>query len=367
MENWYNGDTVHFIRRHRGFDKQGIFIIDGTFLVVSNNENYTHTARMPLNEHDNLINLKMLSEEARRNIKYKLCYKLTTLLHLSNAVIEPVYIYGGVHLGPGNESEMKAGEKLVDDFVNTVGKGVMKWFIADRGFLDGKMIARFKTEHKVDTLMPIRSNMDILKDAIGLTRLPGHYWKPYKEERDKKGKIIKREEICGFSEITSWEKCNIPLYVALMKKWEKGEEEHIWGLISTKVFKQPHEAFDLYKLRPNIEERHKQLKECWNITKFTSPNFNLDTTHVIFTLLTYTLLQLYLSRKNLQKLANKTIETLKQEEKFGKNAVIVYAKDCFATFSVREYTRILLALEGKPKIRLKNWNEAFMKRKIRSP
>ena len=368
LEYWYNGDIVHFIRRHRGFDKRGIFIADASFSVVPDNENYTQAARMPLDEHDNIINLKMLGEEARKRIKYKLCYKLTTLLHLSNAVGDPVYIYGGVHLRPGNESEMKAGEKLVDDFVNTVGKGVIKLLIVDRGFLNGKMVTRFKTEHKIDTLIPIRSDMNILKDAIGLTRLPAHYWELYEEERDKEGKIIKRQEVCGFSEMTSWEECKIPLYVALMKEWKKGEEEHIWGLISTKVFKHPHEAFDLYKLRTSIEERHKQLKECWNITKFKSPDFNLDTTHVIFTLLTYTLLQLYLSRKNLQNLANKTIETLKQEEKLGKNAVIVYAKDCFATFEVNEYTNILLALKEKPKIRLKNWNEAFMKRKKnRSP
>lgn len=368
LERWYNNDISHFIRRHRGFDKQGIFIIDGSFLVVPDNENYTHAYRMPLDEHDNIINLRMLSEETRKGIKYKPCYKLITLLHLSNANTEPVHIYGGAHLGPGNESEKKAGEKLVDDFVNTIGKGVIKLLIVDRGFLDGKMITRFKTEHKIDTLIPIRSDMNILKDAIGLTRLPEHYWELYDEERNKEGEIIKRQEVCGFSEMTSWEECKVPLYVALMKEWKKGEKEHIWGLISTKVFEQPHKAFDLYKLRTSIEERHKQLKESWNITKFTSPDFNLDTTHVIFTLLTYTLLQLYLSRKNLRKLANKTIETLKQEEKFGNNAVIVYAKNCFATFSVKEYTKILLALEGKPKIRLKNWVEAFKKsEKNRSP
>ncbi|MCD6578022.1 transposase [bacterium] len=367
LENWYNADISHFIYRHRGFDKQGIFVIDGTFLVVPDNENYRYTVRMPLDEHDNLINLKMLSEEMRKSIKYKPCYKLTTLLHLSNADTEPVYIYGGVHLGPGNESELKSGEKLVDDFVNTLGKGIIKLLIVDRGFLSGKILSRFKIEHKIDTLIPIRSDMNILKDAIGLTRFPDQKWELYEEEKDKAGTVIKRREVCGFAEMTSWEECKVPLYVALMKEWGKGEE-HIWGLISTKVFKQPHRAFDLYKLRTSIEERHKQLKESWNIVDFKSPDFNLDATHVIFTLLTYTLLQLYLSRKNLQKLANKTIDTLRKEEKLGNNAVIVYVKSYFATFSVREYTNILLALEKEPKIRLKNWNDAFMKdERKRSP
>jgi hypothetical protein len=367
LEKWYNTDVVSFIRRHRGFDKRGIFILDHTYLSLPDNENYTHAARMPLDEHDNLINVDRLSKADRRKIKYKLCYGLTGLLHLSDADTEPVYIYGGVHLGAGDESGLKAGEELVDGFVKAAGKGVIKRLIVDRGFIDGVMISRFKKKHEVDTLVPLRSDMNILEDAIGLTRLKGHQWKLYKEEKDKDGKVIKKQEVCGFSDMRSWDQCDIPLYIALMREWTEERGEQIWGLISTEVFKHPHKAFDLYTVRSSIEERHKQLKECWKIKEFSSPDFNLDTTHVIFSILTYTLIQIYLLRKNLQSLANKTITKLRQDERFGKDAIIVYAKNNFATFDTDDYTYILLTLKEPARARLTKWVKVFKKRKPRAP
>lgn len=367
LERWHNTDVMRFIRRHRGFDKGGIFVLDQTYLSLPDNENYKYAARMPLDEHDNLIDMNRLSKADRKKVKYKLCYGLTSLLHLSDVEAEPVYIYAGAHLRPGNETGLKVGEELVDGFVGAVGKGVIKRLIVDRGFIDGAMISRFKKEHKIDTLIPIRSGMNILGDAVGLTRLRGHKWKLYKEERDRDGEVKKRQEVCGFSDMTSWDECDIPLYVALMREWTREKGEQIWGLISTETFKRPHKAFDLYALRSSIEERHKQLKECWHIRDFSSPDFNLDTTHVIFTLLTYTLIQLYLLRKNLQSLANKTITTLRQDERFGKDAIIVYAKNHFATFDVNEFLYISLTLKGPGKVRLTKWVKAFRKRKIRAP
>ena len=183
----------------------------------------------------------------------------------------------------------------------------------------------------------------------------------------KRWKGIKRQEVCGFTEMRSWDECDIPLYVALMREWTEEKGEQIWGLISTEVFKRPHKAFDLYALRSSIEERHKQLKECWRIKDFSSPDFNLDTTHVIFSLLTYTLIQLYLLRKNLQSLANKTIETLQQDERFGKDAIIVYAKNNFATFDTDDYTYILLTLKEPARAKLTKWVKVFKERKIRAP
>ncbi|MBA7600146.1 hypothetical protein ES703_07193 [subsurface metagenome] len=97
-------------------------------------------------------------------------------------------IYAGAHLGAGNESGLKVGERLTDEFVEAVGKGVIKRLIVDRGFIDGGMISRFKKEHRIDTLMPLRSDMNILEEAIGLTRLRGHCWKLYREEKGRDGK-----------------------------------------------------------------------------------------------------------------------------------------------------------------------------------
>jgi hypothetical protein len=43
-----------------------------------------------------------------------------------------------------------------------------------------------------------------------------------------------------------------------------------------------------------IEERIDQVKNCWWVGCFTTPNFHADVVHVFFVLLAYTLIQLYL-------------------------------------------------------------------------
>ena len=96
---------------------------------------------------------------------------------------------------------------------------------------------------------------------------------------------------------------------------------------------------------------------------FSSPKFSLVTTHVVFVLLVYSLIQLYLKRKHLSDLANKTITTLRSEERLGKDAVIVYSREYFAVFDLDEYTDIIMKLEGAPRQRLRSWIKEFRKRK----
>lgn len=122
------------------------------------------------------------------------------------------------------------------------------------------------------------------------------------------------------------------------------------------------EAFELYELRTQLEERHRQIKNYWNINKFSSPDESLIEAHVMFTLLTYSLVQLYLNKKHLNALANKTITSLKSEEKVGVNSVIIYSGNYFAVFDLParigtggdNYTEIIVDLEEEAKERLKN-------------
>ena len=55
--------------------------------------------------------------------------------------------------------------------------------------------------------------------------------------------------------------------------------------------------------------------------------------------LTYSLIQLYLNKKHLNALANKTITSLRSEDQMGINSVIVYSGDYFAVFDLDDYTR----------------------------
>ena len=365
LEGWYNKEVASWYRRHWGFLKEGIFILDPTYLPLPDNSNYERAAWMPLDENGNIRSMKKPSEEERKSVKYRLCYQLVLLLHLSQK--SDYFIFAGSHLGPGDESGLKEGERLVDGFCQRVGRGVIKLLIVDREYIDGTMITRFKKKHRIDVLIPLKKNMDAFLDALGLSRLSEAKWSLYKEKRDRKsGEVVEKEEVMGVAEITSWEECKVPLYVVLVRE-SKGGEEKTWALVSTKKFRSPEEARELYELRMQVEERIDQLKNCWLIGKFTSPNFNLDMAQVVFTLLSYSLIQIYLIRKEMQDLANKTIDSLQQEERLGKNAVVMYAKGHFGIFDLDEFMDMTLSIEGKPKERLHRWVKKFRAEKIRAP
>ncbi len=362
MMKWYNKDVVGWYRRHRLFDNAGIFILDQTLLPLPDNANRKEASPLPLDEDGKYIDVGKLSEAERKKIKNTYCYSLTSLLHINRGA--DYFLYAGCHLGPGKESGLTEGEKLVDDFVGRFGNGVIKQLIADRGFLDGEMITRFKKGYDIDVLVPLRKDMDAFSEAIALTR--DENWKLYNEEVSDDGKVTKRQEVAGIGEISIWETCRVPLYVAVMRTRTQ-EGINYWVLASTRNFKDPAKAFELYKKRDQIEERHKQLKGCWLIHAFTSTAFSLAVMQVVFVLLVYSLIQIYLNRKDLSKLANKNIASWRQEERLGKQAVVVYSRGYFTTLDLDEYTDIIISLEGAPRKRLAKWIKEFKQRKTRGP
>lgn len=68
------------------------------------------------------------------------------------------------------------GQKIVDDFMASIGKGKIKSIITDRGFLDGPMISCFKNKYGVDTLIPLKKNMDAYQDVAWLSRIGDRPW-----------------------------------------------------------------------------------------------------------------------------------------------------------------------------------------------
>ena len=61
----------------------------------------------------------------------------------------------------GNHHECPVLYELVEQFVEVVGRGMMKRLILDHCFLDSKAISTCKQDYGVDILIPVRRNMDI--------------------------------------------------------------------------------------------------------------------------------------------------------------------------------------------------------------
>ena len=71
---------------------------------------------------------------------------------------------------PGNAHEVGPFFELVEQFVQTVGKGVIKWLVLDRGFIDGAEISRCKQQWDIEVVIPMKKKMDIWADAWALAQ-----------------------------------------------------------------------------------------------------------------------------------------------------------------------------------------------------
>ncbi len=79
------------------------------------------------------------------------------------------------------------------------------------------------------------------------------------------------------------------------------------------------------------------------------------------------LIQLCLKATHHEEFATQTVETLKQEERLGKEAVIVYAEKYFAVFDLDEYMDTIIDLKPKPRERMRRWLKRFRRNDIRAP
>ncbi len=339
--------------------------MDPTLISLPDNPHYREAALLALDREGRYVDVKKLSPQERKRFKYIRAYQLTLLLHWSRQ--DDYFMFAGGHLGKGDESGLKRGEALIDQFVSQIGKGVIRFLIMDREFIDGAMINRFKKTHGIDCLVPLKSNMHALLDALGISKIEEVKWWVYEEVKDETGRVVEVEEVAGVGRVESWESCEVPLYVVLVRTRKADGRSETWALASTKEYRDPRLARELYKGRMQIEERIDQIKNGWWVGCFTTPNFNADVVHVFFVLLTYTLIQLYLKTTHHEELATQTIETLKQEERLGKDAVIVYAEKYFAVFDLDEYTDIILYLKTAPRERMRRWIKRFRRNKIRAP
>lgn len=299
-----------------------------------------------------------MTEEQKKAVKYHPCYALSELLHIGKD--NQSFIFAGYQWGSGNTDELAQGKPLVTNFVDAVGKGVMKLLIVDRGYISGEFVAYVKMDLGSDVLMPLRSNMDALTDPVRIAESFNYKWVKY-NEYTKHG-VRYTEEVTLVEDVDIWKGCEASLHTSIMRITGSDGSVRYWGLSSTFKPRDAKEAFELYELRTQIEERHRQVKKFWYINKFTSPDRSLIEAHVMFTLMTYSLIQLYLNKKHLNTLANKTISSLKRQEQMGVNSVIVYSGNYFAVFDLDDYTEIIAELNDDARLRLQKWIKEFKKR-----
>ena len=387
LMSWYNGEVAKIFKLHKAFDPEGIFSGDASYLFVPDNPAYENSVRMLFDENNHPVeaeSLKRMAPQKAARCQWRRCYKMVSLLHTDRQ--RNFFMRVAMRIVPGNANECPILYDLVDEFVAAVGMGTIKRLILDRGFIDGAKIAHCKLKHGIDLLMPLKKNMDLYKDALGLLKLPNVQFtevlppaprpiaparlpqapenirlreakrqrtvaaRKAQEPAPPPEKTLVKSEVAGLSNLTSFDSCPIALQVIVNRETYGDGHQDIWMLLDTKPFEKPEDPAgrrEEYHLRTDIEEGHRQLKCFWDLTKFTSRAFSLVVNQVIFVALTYNLLQLHLKRQGREELNRRTRPRVYKQLLPNAAFIIIYCQNRFALFTTSEYTKILLTLHKK--------------------
>jgi Transposase DDE domain len=381
LMRWFGRDGIRIFRRRRAFDREGVFIGDASYLFVPDNPRYEGSVRVLFDEHDHPISqeqyLKM-SDDQKSRCQWRRCYKMVTLLHTNSAL--DFFLFVAVKVVPGNAHECPVLYALVEEFVQAVGKGVMKRLILDRGFLDGKAISQCKEQYGIDILIPIRRNMDLYTDAMALFRGSEVEWVQCKEQREEAResdrprrcsrviakresarqktlhqmkqqqalpppeKVLVKKEAAAIGQFRSWSSCTVPLSMVANREHYADGHQEIWFLIDTQGVKNPFRTQQEYHLRVSTEERYRQLKCFSDLTHFTSRAFSMVVNQVVFIMLAYNLLQVYLLHRGRKELNQKTLPRIRQQLLPSDNHIIVYWQNYYGLFTPLELAGTIATL-----------------------
>ena len=145
------------LRALKLFDPEGLFIGDASYLFVPDQEQYERSAVILFDEHHHSVDPQAV-DLRDKHYQWHRCYKIVSLIHVNRNL--DFFMGVAACLVSGNQHECPLLYELVEGFVKAVGRGVMKVLILDRGLLDGPAIGRLKTEHHIDTVIPLKTNMD---------------------------------------------------------------------------------------------------------------------------------------------------------------------------------------------------------------
>ena len=330
MHGWFNREAPRCLRSLGLFDPEGLFIGDASYLFVPDNEHYEQSDVLWFDEHNHPVKAEEVDLRDQR-YQQRRCYKLVSLIHV-NRKLDSFFVVAA-RVVAGRRPECPILYELVEEVVRAIRKGFIKVPIVDRGLIDGERMGHLKQKLAIDTIVPVRTNMDLYADAIGLTRLRGFVWEPYappdspavpakpprveKREAKRQQTLAKRKaEACAAAPalalpqtrlglgrgLLSWSQCPVPLTAVVNRERDEHGQTQDWVLVTTSQRFSAAQTRSTYGLRTAIEERHRQYKRFWDLTGMHSCAFSLVVNQALFVLLAYTLAQAHLVLRQRQQL-----------------------------------------------------------------
>ena len=332
MITWYNSIVGNAYLGQVDYEPS-LHILDCTELEVNlDNENYEGSGIVSRKRKINGVEVK----EQKRG--YKLG-SLRSLLDDGGAIT-------AIAFGPIQVHDLELCKSLV---MTTPHLKPGDMLIEDRGFIDGKTISRLKEKRGVDTILPLRSNMQAYEDAI--VSAYHHADIPWEKHPNRDSEELKKVEHVHYM----WDECSVPLVGCVVRELKEGKDgsggredyEH-WVFVTTRIALTGRRMIQTYELRPEIEEDHRQWKEgMWDMANFTSTSLVQVIYHVICVLLAYNLCQIYTNTMSGQKFAQMTLRSLKRQQARNHDvSMVVYSGSSYAVFNAKFLIWLLL---GAPK------------------
>jgi hypothetical protein len=384
LHAWFNREVPRCLRSLGLFDPEGLFIGDASYLFVPDNDRYEDSDLLWFDEHNHPVNPDQVDLRDKRYQQHR-CYKLVSLIHVNRKL--DFFFVVAARVVSGRRHECPILYELVEEVVQAVHKGFIKVLIVDRGLIDGERMGHLKQKWAIDTIVPLRRNMDLYADAIGLTRLPGFTWGPYippeapppavtasprptavaQREAKRQQTLAQRKAeataaaapvaapataqipppptLLGLGRgLLSWSQCPVPLTAVVNREQDENGQIQDWVLVSTSDRFSAAQIRSTYDLRPAIEERHRQYKCFWDLTRMHSCAFSLVVNQALMVLLAYTLVQAHLVLRQRQDLTHGVWERTRQLLSPTLEVVAVYYRQRFCLLTLAEFARILLEI-----------------------
>jgi hypothetical protein len=234
---------------------------------------------------------------------------------------------------PVGVADLVCGKILINHVLRTQGKGFLQDLIMDMGFLDGTWLRDLKQQHAVDVFIPVKENMSILADAIGLAAYEQVAWETVR--------ATPRREIALLRELTTWDSTKLPLQCCLVRDTTSDGKLSYWAIVTPKEVPTARAIYDPYSDRWDLEEAFNELTCLWDYDRFYSTKWSLVLAQIFFTFDLYSLVSLYKTDKG-NRIAELGITRLRREHFHSYDDVVVYLDDCYAIFTVQEFMMLVL-------------------------
>ncbi len=228
--------------------------------------------------------------------------------------------------------------------------------LEDNGFMDGDLISRLKHEHKVDVIVPLRSNMIAFDEAVRLAQMADN-WQPHPSRATQQVAFVP-----GVQHV--WQSCTARLNACVIRYWHTKKNRHAYiVLVTTDQDLTAKWTVKHYEERPEIEQDYEQMKSGgWKLQQLSTTRYSEVVFYLVSVLLSYSLYHLFTNTQAGTRFANTTRQAMTLEQLCThRTHVIVYAGGYFEIFETLTFVHLVLGLEHPVQERLRLWLDKHLK------